>query len=98
MCDGFNRNYASLNGLVNLNCDELVSDNITFNYLDNVPESYFDGITSNIQTQLTNISGVVSTNTSSINTLNGYFKGSTIFNTNSGSYLACYSSGGFGVF
>ena len=50
MCDGFNQNYASLNGLYNVNCDELVSDNITFNYLDNVPESYFDGITSNIQT------------------------------------------------
>ena len=52
MSDGYNQNYSSLNGLYNVNCDDLVSDTITFNYLDGVPENYFSGISSNIQNQL----------------------------------------------
>ncbi len=53
--DGFTPNHSSMNGLYNVNCDELVSDTINFNYIDNNPSSYFDGITSNIQNQISTI-------------------------------------------
>ncbi len=40
--NGYLQNLSSLNGNINLNCDNLMSDTINFNYLDNNPSSYFD--------------------------------------------------------
>ncbi len=51
--NGYLQNLSSLNGNINLNCDNLTSDTINFNYLDNNPSSYFDNINSNIQNQIT---------------------------------------------
>ena len=105
MSDGFNQNYQSLNGLYNLNCDDLVCDTLEFNYLDNIPETFFDDIKSNVQSQIdaiitsmnqSTISGQITTinnQITSINTqLTTFNNQLTTINTNETSLTASINS------
>jgi hypothetical protein len=53
MSDGFNQNFSSITGLYNVNCDDLSCDTFEFNYLDKIPETFFNDIKSNVQNQIT---------------------------------------------
>ena len=77
MCYGFNQNYSSLNGLYNVNCDDLLCDTFGFNYLDKIPQNYFDNIRSNIQTQIDNENSQIAIITTKTTELN--YNGSTSF-------------------
>jgi len=51
-----NNNYKNLSGITNINANNITTDNIYANStIENVNASYLTGITSNIQTQINNI-------------------------------------------